>query len=185
MGSALVSSLLLAALAQAPRVLAVDPQHSALAYNVVHKLHKVRGESKSVEARAALSADGTARVMVRVPVKSFLSGDGNRDEHMQEVLDAQKHPYVVYKGTTRLEAPTAFPATVDVVLDGELDFHGVKRPLKVPLTLEFRSEGAVTAKGGFSVSLDEFKVERPSLLFVKIDDACRIEVDLTLAAEAP
>ena len=35
----------------------------------------------------------------------------------------------------------------------------------------------------FEVSLDKYAVERPSLLFVKIEDACDIEVDFWLQEE--
>jgi hypothetical protein len=34
--------------------------------------------------------------------------------------------------------------------------------------------------GSFDASLDAHGIERPSLLFAKVDDACRIEVDLLL-----
>jgi polyisoprenoid-binding protein YceI len=174
-----------ALIAQAPaaRILAVDPARSTLGYDIVHKLHKVHGASKAVEAKVALSADGSALVMVRAPIKTFLSGEANRDEHMQEVLETQKYPYVVFKGTAKLALPEAFPATLDVAVEGQLDFHGRKRELKVPLKVEFRSADAAHVKGEFNVSLDEYQVERPSLLFIKIDDACRIGLDLELKAE--
>ena len=175
-----------ALLSQAPaaRILAVDPAASTLGYNIVHKLHKVHGESKEVAAKAALQPDGSALVMVRVPAKSFVSGDANRDEHAQEVLESKKYPYVVLKGTAKLLYPEKYPATLDVVVDGRLDFHGRARELKVPLRVELKSADEAHVKGEFNVSLDEFGVERPSLLFIKIDDACRIEIDLTLKAEA-
>jgi len=172
-------------LSQAPdtRIFAIDPARSVLGFGVVHKLHKVHGESKSVEAKAALSPDGGALVMVRIPVKTFESGDANRDEHMQEVLETHLHPFVIFKGTTKLAPPQAYPATLEVTLDGQLDFHGRKHPLKVPLKVELKSAGEARVTGEFNVSLDEYQVERPSLLFVKIEDACHIEVDLTLKAE--
>ena len=65
-----------------------------------------------------------------------------------------------------------------------LDFHGRKRPVKVPLKLELKSADEVHVTGEFAVSLDEYEVERPSLFFVKIEDACKIEVNLVLRPEA-
>jgi hypothetical protein len=38
----------------------------------------------------------------------------------------------------------------------------------------------VRVKGAFDVSLDAHGVERPSLLLVPIEDACRVDVDLLL-----
>jgi len=55
----------------------------------------------------------------------------------------------------------------------------VKVPVTVPLTVEER-DGAIRVRGHFDLSLEAHRVERPSLLFVKIDDACGIDVDLLL-----
>src|SRR5512138_2366348 len=120
--------LLGALLAQAPAGTTnytVNPQSSVLGYNVVHKFHKVRGESKLVQGKAVLKPDGMLQVMVRAPVGSFESGDGNRDEHMRETMEEPKHPYVTFKGVAKLASGT-LPAKLDLVLEGELDFHGRK-----------------------------------------------------------
>lgn len=179
----LLTATLLAGAPEA-RILAVEPARSTLGYNVVHKLREVRGESKAVEAKAALLAGGAFQVMVRVPVASFKSGDGNRDAHVQEVLEVGSFPYVVFKGTGRLVLPERYPATVELAVDGVLDFHGQKRRLKVPLKLELVSAEEARVRGEFAVSLEEHKVARPSLFFVKVEDACRIDLDLALKAEA-
>ncbi|MBI5544274.1 MAG: YceI family protein [Deltaproteobacteria bacterium] len=184
MSSALsVISALLLSQAPGARILAVETARSTLGYRVVHKLHKVRGESQAVEAKAALSADGGVLLMARVAVASFKSGDANRDAHMQEVLETGRFPQVVLKGKARFLAPETYPAAAKVVVEGELDFHGRKRPLKVPLEVELKSADEVRVTGSFTVSLDEHEVERPSLLFMKIDDACQIDFDLSLKAE--
>ncbi|HET6923557.1 MAG TPA: YceI family protein, partial [Anaeromyxobacteraceae bacterium] len=65
-------------------------------------------------------------------------------------------------------------------MDGEVDLHGVKKPVAVLLTIDLSPEGSARVRGSFEVSLDSFGIKRPSLLFVKIDDACKIDVDLTL-----
>lgn len=43
--------------------------------------------------------------------------------------------------------------------------------------------GSLRVTGGFDVSLDAHKIERPSLLFVKVEDACHLAVDLILLPE--
>jgi hypothetical protein len=43
----------------------------------------------------------------------------------------------------------------------------------------FESPTKIRALCRFTISLDAFKVERPSLLFVKVDDALELEADLT------
>lgn len=168
-------SALLAALAAAvtPGTYDVDAAASTLRYVVVHKLHHVDAASKQVEGRAVVKPDGTILTEVRAKVASFRSGDGNRDEHMIETMNVGSFPYVTFKGK-------GAGGAADVQLQGQLDFHGVKKPYAVPLKVEPQGDGSLHVTGGLDVSLDEHKVERPSLLFVKIEDNCHIDVDLTL-----
>lgn len=173
--------LLTALLAQAPAgaSYSVNPQKSVLAYNIVHKFHKVRGESKVVQGKALLKPDGALQVMVRAPIGSFESGDGNRDEHMRETMEEPKHPYVTYKGVAKLASGT-LPPQLDLVLDGELEFHGHKQAERIPVHVENAGPSTAHVTGHFTVSLDRYQVERPSLMFIKVDDACVVDFDLHL-----
>jgi hypothetical protein len=98
---------------------------------------------------------------------------------MDEVMEVGTYPSVVFKGIAKLATPGRLP-TGPVHLDGEVEMHGVKRPTQVTVTLAPQPDGAVRVTGAFDVSLDAHHVERPSLLFVKIDDACHVDVDLLL-----
>lgn len=168
-------ALILASAAAAPGTWTVDSAQSALRYAVNHKLHKVDATSKEAEGKAVVRPDGTLMVEVRAPVASFKSGDGNRDEHMLEVMNVGAHPFVVFKGLGHLAHGDA-----QLQLQGQIELHGVKAPAPVSLSLEAQPDGSLRVKGSFDVSLDAHGIERPSLLFAKVDDACRIEVDLLL-----
>ncbi len=52
-------------------------------------------------------------------------------------------------------------------IEGKLTFHGVTQPLRVTASFDKKNK---IVKGDFSIRLSDFEVERPSLLFVKIDD---------------
>jgi polyisoprenoid-binding protein YceI len=172
-------ALLLAATLPPQGAFGVDSAASTIQYTIVHKLHRVAGTSHEVEAKAILKDDGSLLTMVRVPVASFRSGDANRDEHMLEAMDAGKFPYVVFKGIARLGSTHDLPSG-PLPLNGELELHGVKTPLMVPVTVLQRPDGSLRARGSFGVSLDAHHVERPSLLFVKVDDDCHIDFDLVM-----
>jgi polyisoprenoid-binding protein YceI len=187
--SAFLLALLLAAAPSAEgRTFSVEPAQSAVRYHVVHKLHRVTGSSSTIEGKAVLKPDGQVLAMVRVPISSFDSGDRNRDANMREVVDASRHPFVVFRGVARLGAqlPVAERAiTVETRMEAEVELRGVKKPVVVPLTVELAPGGSGRARGSFEVSLEAFGVERPSLLFVKVEDACRVEVDLALKEVKP
>ena len=162
-----------------PQVLTLDPAASPVRFHVNHKLHAVDGVSRAAEGKAMIDADGGVRAMVRIPVQSFDSGDSNRDSHMLETLQAGKFPYVVFKGVGKVPG-TAPGKPAQVVLRGELDFHGVKRAVEVPVTVEFGKDGSARVQGKMVVSLDAHQVERPSMFTIKLDDECSIAFDLKL-----
>jgi polyisoprenoid-binding protein YceI len=178
---------IVALLAAAPeqQALSVDPAASAVRYHLDHKMHSVDGRSSTLEGKAVIASDGKVLAMVRIPVASFDSGDANRDANMRETLEVGRHPYVVYKGVTSLVVPVAAGKPLEAVLKGELDFHGVKRPLDVPVKVEFAPDGSATVRGEMKVSLDAWGVERPSLLFVKVNDTLAIDLDLKLKRSDP
>ncbi len=120
--------------------------------------------------------------MVRIPVASFDTADANRDSHMRETLDASKFPFVVFKGVTSLTVPVAHGKELDSRLEGELDFHGVKRPLSVPAKISFAPDGTAVVKARFPVNLEAHRIERPSLLFIKVDENVELDVVLRLRA---
>jgi polyisoprenoid-binding protein YceI len=167
---------------QAPAADLVVQPGSRLTYRLVHKFHEVEGISREVEGRVRLGAGGAVQVMVRARVASFDSGNGNRDAHMQEATEAARFPLVTLKAVGAAALPTAYPATVEVPLEGQLDFHGQVRPVSAKATVTFEAPGKATARARLTISLEAFGVERPSLLFVKVDDALAVDAELALAA---
>lgn len=174
---------LLLAQAPQPRLFAIDPAQSQVHFHLDHALHKVDGRAMALEAKAQLSESGDLRTMARAQVASLDTGDGGRDANLRAVMEADRFPYVVLKGTSRIQPPSTYPATLPVTLDAEVDVHGVKRPMKIPLQIVFADASTARIQGAFDVSLEAHHVERPSLLFKKVDDACKVTVDLLLRQE--
>jgi polyisoprenoid-binding protein YceI len=165
--------------AQAPATdFSVDP-NSTLTYHLVHKMHKVDGVSKKVEGKAHLLPDGKAQVMVRAASQSFDSGNVNRDEHMKETIDAARFPEIVLKALGEgVTPPATFPSTQKKTFKAQLDFHGVQQVFDVIVDVAWDSPNKAHANTSFAISLDNFKVERPSLMFVKVDDELKIDANL-------
>jgi polyisoprenoid-binding protein YceI len=183
----LLATLLLStsALAQeaapAPRTYSIRSEDSSLTYRLKHKLHVVEGKARPAEGKARLLPDGTLQVAVRANVADFDSGNSNRDAHMKEVTEAPKFPTIEFKGmASGVKVPGSFPSEQAVTLKGQVTFHGVKQPVVVPMKVVFTSAREVSATGNFQISLEAFKVERPSLLLVKVDDALDLETKFQL-----
>jgi polyisoprenoid-binding protein YceI len=181
MRSAWALGLLLSAAAtvavadEPPRTFAVDPAASEVVYHLVHKLHHVDGRTHRVDGRAALTADGRAQVELRLPLESFDSGNVNRDAHMKEVLETAKFPTLELKALCPgMKLPAAGQSQI-VPCKAQIDLHGIKQIQDIKVEVTPAADGSVRAVSHFAVSLDAFKIERPSLMFVKVDDAVEID----------
>lgn len=179
---AVLAALALSADPEAGRAFAVAPG-SEVSYRAVHKLHAVVGLARAVEGRVRILPGGGVQAMVRARVDAFDSGNGNRDAHMREVTEAARYPFVTLKLAGRMPEPTSGPGAMDVALAGELTFHGRTRPVEVTAKVRFDTADRASVEGAFSLSLDAFEVERPSLLFVRIDDRLDLTARLVLEAE--
>ncbi len=158
----------------------LELRSGAVTYTLVHKLHEVKGTSQKLEGRALVSKDGATKVQVRVPVASFDSGNSNRDAHMREAAHELQHPYVSIKGTLEgITLPLAAP--LEKTLQATVMLNGERGTQAIPVKLE-PQDGKLHATFSFVLSLDAFKIERPELLFVKVDDALKIDGDVLFEA---
>jgi polyisoprenoid-binding protein YceI len=166
--------------AQAPAAdFSVVPAESSITYHLVHKMHKVDGVSHKVEGKAHVLPDGKAQVVVRVPSESFDSGNVNRDSHMKESVEAAKYPFIELKALGEgVTPPATFPTTQKKTFKAQLTFHGIQQLLELPVELTWDSPTKVHASTTFAISLDGYKVERPSLMFVKVDDELKLDAKL-------
>ncbi len=58
----------------------------------------------------------------------------------------------------------------------------MKRPLSVPATISLGEDGSALVHARFPVNLEAHQIERPSLLFVKVDENVELDVQLKLRA---
>lgn len=142
-------------------------------YVLIHKFHEVKGTSTKVQARAAWEGD-QVKVQARALVSSFGSEDANRDAHMQEVMEVDRFPFVTVRGVVSGLAAPAAAAKLEVTMKAEVELHGRVVARDLPLTLTFADATHVTVAFDFAESLEAHGIERPSLLFVKVDDALRL-----------
>jgi len=180
---AVVVATAAAARAQAPSTdLNVVTAGSSITYHLVHKMHKVDGVSHKVEGKARLMPDGKALVEVHAPSESFDSGNVNRDAHMKEAVEAAKYPSIELKALGEgVKVPSTFPTTQKKTFKAQLTFHGIQQVFDLPVELTWESATKVQAAASFAISLDAYKVERPSLMFVKVDDELKLDAKLAFA----
>ena len=152
-----------------------------VSYTVVHKFHKVKGTSKFLVVKALVDDSGL-QFTARALVTSFDSGNSNRDAHAMEVVDPAHFPYVTVKGAQRGFKLPAPGAKANMTLSADVDLHGVVVTHPIKLTVEAKDASHVKIGFRFSESFTAHKMERPSLMFIAVEDAIQIEGKADLEA---
>ncbi|MFY9951591.1 MAG: YceI family protein [Candidatus Sulfotelmatobacter sp.] len=172
-------ALLLAAL---PTCASADSQWmlqgSTLTYHVSHPLHQSEGVSHAAKGKGVCHA-GQCDFLIAVPVKSFDSGDTNRDLHMLQVTRGAEFPLVTVR--TRLPESDAAASTINA--DLEIQFAGQTVQYKqVPFKVE-KQGNEIHLTGTIPATLADFKIEPPSLLTIPVKNDIPIRVDMTWRAQ--
>ena len=154
--------------AQPPKVVS-----SKISYFGSHFMHDWVGISESVKTDFSYNELAqTGSVRVSVMLESFDSKLSSRDSNMLFYTEAIDYPEVIFKSTKiAIQADSAY-------IEGELTFHGITKKLATSARMFTKENPQIS--GSFSVNLSDYNVERPSLLFVKIDDEIRIEYSFAI-----
>lgn len=149
-------------------------QQSTLTYHVSHPLHQTEGVSHAAKGKGVCHA-GQCEFLIAVSVKSFDSGDSNRDLHTLQVTRGAEFPLVTVR--TRLPELAAASATVNA--DLEIQFAGQTAQYKqVPFKLETQG-GETHITGIIPATLSDFKIDPPSLLTMPVKNEIPVRVDMT------
>jgi hypothetical protein len=165
-------------LATLPTFAVADSQwvlkQSTLTYHISHPLHQSEGVSHAARGKGVCHA-GQCDFLIAVPVKSFDSGDSNRDLHMLQVTRGAEFPIVTVR--TRLPESAATATTINA--DLEIQFAGQTAHFKqVPLKLETHN-GETHITGTIPATLTDFKIESPTLLTMPVKNEMPVRVDMT------
>jgi len=149
-------------------------QQSTLTYHVSHPLHQSEGVSHEARGKGICHA-GQCDFLIAVPVKSFDSGDSNRDLHMIQVTRGAQFPMV----TVRTKLPESASTSTTIQADLEIQFAGQTTQYKqVPFQLTAQGK-QIRITGTIPATLTDFKIDPPSLLTMPVKNEIPIRIDMT------
>ena len=159
-------------------LLAADHQwvlkQSTLTYHVSHPLHQSEGVSRAARGKG-ICHDGQCDFLIAVPVKTFDSGDSNRDLHMIQVTRGAEYPMV----TVRTHLPESASTSSTVKADIEIQFAGQTAHYQ-QVAFELATQGTETRiTGTIPATLSDFKIDPPSLLTLPVKNEIPIRVEMT------
>lgn len=194
-GPVAAAALVVIAAARAPAVaqeFQVDPR----AENVVRftsraSIEEFQGVSDRIDGYVLLNGptlSGTTggdstEVYLEVDLASLDTGIGLRNRHMRDnYLEVRKYPFATYRA--RIARAEAGPGqTYRVSARGTLSIHGVDRERELTCRVEPRGSG-YRAQCAFEVLLSDHDIDIPKIMFLKLANEIRLELDFTVAPAA-
>ena len=158
------------ALAQSQWVLG----QSTLTYHVSHPLHQTEGVSHAARGKGTCH-EGQCDFLIAVPVKSFDSGDSNRDIHMVQATRGAQFPMVTVR--TRLLESESGSATINA--DLEVQFAGQTAQYKQVSFQLVQQANQTRITGTIPATLADFKIDPPSLLTMPVKNEIPVRVEMT------
>lgn len=146
---------------------------STLSYHMSHPMHEVDGTSHAARGKGICHA-GMCDFLIAAPVKSFDSGDTNRDLHMIEATRGAQYPMV----QVRTRFPQAETSGSPLYADLEVQFAGQTVHYSHVAFQRTQRGNDVRITGVVPATCSDFKIERPSFLTVPIKNEIPVRVDL-------
>jgi hypothetical protein len=151
-------------------------EKSEIVYQVKHPLHGATGKSLSAKGTGVCYGN-VCKFLIAVPVKSFDSGDGNRDLHMIQTVRGGDNPLVEVKVQFSAAGHKGLPKVIEA--DVEIHFAGKKfKYSKVKLSVEPWGEDGAHVTGIIPLNVKDFSIEPPSLLGIPISDLVPVQLSL-------
>ena len=121
--------------------------------------------------------------VLQVDLRTLKTGIETRDRHMRERhLHTEQYPFAFFEltGVQGLPVEVRPDTTYQAIADGFFYIHGIKRSLsadlKVTLHRSSQDDWEVKARASFSMKLDDYRINRPKALFLKLAETLELEV---------
>jgi len=151
---------------------------STLTYHVSHPLRQTEGVSHAARGKGVCHA-GQCDFLIAVPVKSFDSGDSNRDLHMLQVTRGGEFPMVI----VRTSLPEDASASASIHADLEVQFAGQTAKYKQVRFEQSKQGNETKITGTIPVTLADFKINPPSLLTIAVKNEIPVRLEMTWRKE--
>ena len=161
-----------------PNVFAADRQwvlkQARITYHVSHPLHQTEGVSRAARGKGVCH-EGQCDFLIAVPVKSFDSGDSNRDLHKIQVTRVAEFPMV----TVRTRLPETVSAAATIKADLEVQFAGQTAHYQQVAFAVVTQADDQRISGTIPTTLADFKIDPPSLMALPVKNEIPVRIDMT------
>lgn len=122
---------------------------------------------------------GPTGFYLEVDLASLDTGLGLRNRHMRNnYLEVKEFPYAFFEGTIQ-DVEGLGGERLRVWGVGTMEIHGVSRDMRIPCDLSPEADGYRT-HCSFEVLLSDFDITIPKIMFLKLANEIRLELDFTV-----
>jgi polyisoprenoid-binding protein YceI len=155
------------------------PRLSQLNFDVSAQLHTVHGVSQKLTGTITGDPNDItpAKIIVKLDPSSLDTDNEKRDKDLREkCLEVSKYPVIeIESKSIEAETKTLTPGTpVKATIHAILKLHGFEKPISVPVTITLKGD-VLTTEGSFAIVLDEYKIKRPKVFFVQLQNDVKIK----------
>jgi polyisoprenoid-binding protein YceI len=157
-------------------------------------LETIIGKTADVTGFITVNLDdikGSTKARIEVDLATLKTGIDMRDGHMRDnFLETAKFPKAVFE-LTKVDSISlntiGDQKEVKAVLAGNFTVHGVTKAITIPATITYYKESEQTAARAagdllhvvvnFDILLGDYGIKRPQMLFMKLDETQKINID--------
>ena len=148
-------------------------EKSQITYLGDHYLHKWEGSTSDITGNVFYDERTKQyNCSVSVPLSTFSSGNDSRDSNMLFYCKAFDFPNIIFESTSIKENDNSLD------IEGIVEFAGKKKKINSIAQLNDLQDNQFSVEGEFEILLSNFDIERPSLLFVKMEDLVVIKYSI-------
>lgn len=120
------------------------------------------------------------QVQARITIMNFKFKNALMEEHFNEnYMESNKYPHAFFKGKIKDDVDYTKEAEKDVMLEGELEIHGVKKQVELPAKINIKNkEFEVFSK--FKIKVADYNIKVPSLYVKNIAEEVVVTIKSTL-----
>ncbi|MCW7488623.1 YceI family protein [Leptospira meyeri] len=157
-------------------VFAVEVTKKNIEFFVEHTTKNVTGVCNEIQMDTPnVQVSGNGYVLkspfeIKIPLLKIVSGDTNRDSHIQEILGYPDTPNILVK----IESVQPGKDQIHII-KGKLTIHGNTKDFSTDALVKQENSNSIQVDGSLVVKFSEYELENPSLLFMKAKDEIRVK----------
>lgn len=137
-------------------------------------------KAKNTSTTAILNIDNGEFAALAL-IRGFRFKNALMEEHFNEnYAESNTYPKATFRGTIRDYSLESISIKDDFLIDGMLEFHGVKRNLNDVKIILSKTENSIIIKGSFSVLATDFNIEIPKIVSNKLSNEVNVSFEFEL-----